>query len=122
MTTWHRNIRDSCESPASQIDVSHKKKRSFQFPLVDVQLLLKFGRKNKSLRTHLHRVQRHIHVDQGAQVLCDLAGGHKLQQALNSDHRVVLHQIRQLKRRQPAVVNKSRIPLQLTQHLLLLGR
>lgn len=65
-------------------------------------------------------MQAHLHVDQHAKVLGDLARVHELVQELDGDERVVLHQVRQALGREAAVVDQLGVLLQLHQHLLLL--
>ena len=66
---------------------------------------------------HLHGVQGHVHVDEDREVLCDLAALHQLQQHLNGNQWIVLHQIWQLGWRKANVVDKLRVPLQVSQEL-----
>lgn len=44
-----------------------------------------------------HGVQGHLHVDKHAEVLGDLTALHQLEQHLNGNQRVILHQQRQLR-------------------------
>ena len=46
---------------------------------------------------HLHAVQGHLHVDQHVEVVGDLRRVHQLEENLDGDDGVVLHQVRQLR-------------------------
>mmetsp|Transcript_35783 Transcript_35783/g.82887 ORF Transcript_35783/g.82887 Transcript_35783/m.82887 type:complete len:226 (+) Transcript_35783:172-849(+) len=71
---------------------------------------------------HLHGVKADVHVDEHGEIVGDLTRAHQLEQHLDRNNRVVLHQVGKSLGRESAVVDELRVRLKFGEHLLLLLR